>query len=101
MAKTSPEPQLSVIVPVFNEEKTILGVLEALEKALSLPHEVIVVDDGSADGTAAIVETFAKKHTVRAPDPPTAEQGQDRGAGDRFCRKPRGHRHRPGRGYGI
>jgi glycosyltransferase involved in cell wall biosynthesis len=62
MAKPSPEPQLSVIVPAFNEEKTILGVLEALEKALSLPHEVIAVDDGSIDGTVAIVEAFAKKH---------------------------------------
>ncbi len=62
MAKTSPEPQLSVIVPVFNEEKTILGVLQALEKALPASHEVIVVDDGSADGTAAIVEKFADKH---------------------------------------
>ncbi len=63
MAKTTPEPQLSVIVPAFNEERTILNVLEALEKALSLPHEVIVVDDGSADGTAAIVEKYAAKHS--------------------------------------
>jgi glycosyltransferase involved in cell wall biosynthesis len=63
MAKSTPEPQLSIIVPAFNEEKTILNVLEALEKALSLPHEVIVVDDGSADGTAAIVEKYAAKHS--------------------------------------
>jgi glycosyltransferase involved in cell wall biosynthesis len=62
MAKTSPEPQLSIIVPAFNEEKTILNVLEALEKAIALPHEVIVVDDGSADGTAAIVEKYAARH---------------------------------------
>jgi glycosyltransferase involved in cell wall biosynthesis len=62
MAKSTPEPQLSVIVPAFNEEKTILNVLEALQKALSLPHEVIVVDDGSADATAAIVEKYAANH---------------------------------------
>ncbi len=72
MAKTSPEPQLSIIVPAFNEEKTILNVLEALEKAIALPHEVIVVDDGSADGTAAIVEKYAAKHKsvrlIRQPE---------------------------------
>jgi glycosyltransferase involved in cell wall biosynthesis len=62
MAKSTPVPQLSVIVPAFNEEKTILNVLEALELALVLPHEVIVVDDGSADGTAAIVEKYAANH---------------------------------------
>jgi glycosyltransferase involved in cell wall biosynthesis len=62
MAKSTPAPQLSVIVPAFNEEKTIRNVLEALEKALTLPHEVIVVDDGSRDGTVAIVEAFTKKH---------------------------------------
>ncbi|NTW08501.1 MAG: glycosyltransferase family 2 protein [Anaerolineaceae bacterium] len=62
MAKSTPEPQLSVIVPVFNEERTILNVLEALEKALPKGYEIIVVDDGSADGTTAIVEKYAGKH---------------------------------------
>ncbi len=62
MTKIPPEPQLSVVVPVFNEEKTIHEVLEALDKALSMPHEVIVVDDGSRDGTVVIVEAFAKKY---------------------------------------
>jgi glycosyltransferase involved in cell wall biosynthesis len=62
MAKISPDPQLSVIVPAFNEEKTILEVLGALEKALPAGHEIIVVDDGSADGTAAIVEKYAGRH---------------------------------------
>jgi len=33
MAKSTPEPQLSVIVPVFSEEKSILDVLQALAKA--------------------------------------------------------------------
>jgi glycosyltransferase involved in cell wall biosynthesis len=59
MSKTPMNLQLSVIVPVFNEEKTILEVLGALEKALPAGHEIIVVDDGSADGTAAIVEKYA------------------------------------------
>ena len=45
--------KLSIIVPVYNEEKTILPVLESLEK-LNIPSvskEVLVVDDGSTDST--------------------------------------------------
>lgn len=45
--------KLSIIVPVYNEEKTILPVLESLEK-LNIPSvtkEVVVVDDGSTDST--------------------------------------------------
>ena len=51
----------SIIIPAFNEERFIA---EAIESALSQTYkdiEVIVVDDGSTDGTADIV----KKYPVR------------------------------------
>jgi glycosyltransferase involved in cell wall biosynthesis len=40
----------SVVIPCFNEEATILELLEAV-RAVDIPKEVIVVDDGSTDGT--------------------------------------------------
>ena len=42
---------LSIIIPVFNEEKTILEVLKRINniKLLKLKKEIIVVDDGSND----------------------------------------------------
>jgi len=45
--------KLSIIVPVYNEEKTILQILKKLEKLIipSVSKEVIVVDDGSTDYT--------------------------------------------------
>ena len=52
-------PSLSVLVPAYNEERTIA---EVLRKVLRLPlnlKEVIVVDDGSTDGTAAAVGEVA------------------------------------------
>lgn len=47
--------KLSVIIPVYNEKKTILKILE---KVLKVPveKEVIIVDDGSNDGTTEILK---------------------------------------------
>ena len=47
---------ISVIVPVLNEEKTIALILRALMQFT--PHETIVVDGGSGDRTAAICHSL-------------------------------------------
>lgn len=51
--------KLSIIIPVFNEEKTISKILEKV-KSVKLPNnfkkEIIVVDDGSTDATARILK---------------------------------------------
>lgn len=47
---------LSVIIPVYNEESTITEVIRKVaEVALPIAKEIIVVDDGSTDGTADIL----------------------------------------------
>lgn len=51
---------VSVVIPVFNEEKTIGGVLDSLKTVLDkigLTYEIIVVDDGSTDGTPDIIRS--------------------------------------------
>jgi glycosyltransferase involved in cell wall biosynthesis len=47
---------LSVVIPAYNAERTIGTVLEALRAQEPAPDEIIVVDDGSADGTAAAAQ---------------------------------------------
>ncbi len=50
---------ISVIIPARNEEQTISLVVRdclAVLGEMDLPHEVIVVDDGSSDGTVATLE---------------------------------------------
>ena len=51
-------PELTVIMPVHNERQTVLDILERV-RAVGLDKEIIVVDDGSTDGTAEILEEAA------------------------------------------
>lgn len=53
-------PKLSIIVPVFNEVKTVKEVVLALAE-LDLEKEIIVVDDGSSDGTKEELEFLSDK----------------------------------------
>ncbi len=53
-----PSPRLSCVVPAFNEAATLPQLLPALTRTLDAsgyPYEVIVVDDGSSDDTAALM----------------------------------------------
>jgi len=62
------EPDLSVIVPAYNEAATIEEILRRVWNA-PLRKEIIVVDDGSDDATATIVERLhseiTRLHLVR------------------------------------
>jgi len=50
--------RLSVIMPVFNESQTVETILENV-KRIGLADEIIVVDDGSTDGTRQILQRLA------------------------------------------
>lgn len=52
--------QLSVVIPAYNEEKTIGNVLSVL-KGIEIIGEIIVVNDGSKDKTAMIAQDFGIK----------------------------------------
>lgn len=58
-------PDLSLVIPAYNEEaciaKTIPAQLAALEAA-GIDHEVIVVDNGSTDSTGPMLDALAVDH---------------------------------------
>ena len=51
-----PEFKLSVLMPVYNEARTIRNIIERV-RAVSLKKEIIVVDDGSSDGTVDLLKS--------------------------------------------
>jgi len=61
MSSTTAHPEslgISVVVPVFNAGCTIERTLMSIVRQTSAPTEIIVVDDGSTDDTAAVVRSF-------------------------------------------
>ncbi len=56
--------RLSIVIPAYNEEKTILHVIETVRR-VGVESEVIVVDDCSRDNTSAVVKPLADAGTVR------------------------------------
>ena len=58
------EKILSVIIPVYNEKETILQVIEHVLR-LDFVREVIVVDDGSTDGTVGLLKNAAFENRVK------------------------------------
>jgi polyisoprenyl-phosphate glycosyltransferase len=54
MTDIHPSPELSVVAPMYNEEGNIAAFVAAVDKVVSsigVPFEIILVDDGSSDGT--------------------------------------------------
>lgn len=49
--------KLSVVIPCYNEERTIRALVDAVRAAPYANQEIIVVDDCSRDGTRAILQT--------------------------------------------
>ena len=59
-------PELTVIIPAYNEEALILSTLDCLQNYLSArpeSYEIIVIDDGSQDKTVELVRQFQKANT--------------------------------------
>ena len=65
MTHAHAERTLSVIIPAYNEAENIMATLDNITTAfepLALPHEILVIDDGSRDQTAAIVESARRRY---------------------------------------
>jgi len=53
--------KVSIIIPVYNEEKTILKIIKKILKLRYINKELIVVNDGSTDNTKRLLRAFSNK----------------------------------------
>jgi glycosyltransferase involved in cell wall biosynthesis len=69
--------KISVIVPAYNEEKTIIQLLErvAEQKIDGVELEVVVIDDGSKDGTVALLEARPELYAQLVKQPKNGGKG--------------------------
>jgi dolichol-phosphate mannosyltransferase len=64
-APPSPPPEISIVVPAYNEEENLIPLTSAIREALApcgVPYELVFVDDGSGDNTASVLQELAAKH---------------------------------------
>ena len=60
LASSNGQLAVSVIIPSYNEKATILEILRRVKLEASV-HEIIVVDDGSTDGTQQLLVEVEKE----------------------------------------
>jgi glycosyltransferase involved in cell wall biosynthesis len=70
-------PLLSVIIPVYNEANTIAALVQRVEE-VNIDKEIIVVDDGSSDGTGRILRS------INSPVIKVIHHTKNRGKGSAF-----------------
>jgi glycosyltransferase involved in cell wall biosynthesis len=62
-APASADPEITVVVPVYDEEgslRELLGEIETAVRRITPDYEVVFVDDGSSDGGPAILDAMAR-----------------------------------------
>jgi len=58
--------KISIVIPVYNEEKTLEKIISAVESAdvFGLEKEIILIDDGSTDNSKEILKKYEDRHKV-------------------------------------
>ena len=78
--KSKPYPAISVIIPAYNAESTIIETLESVFAQTFTDFEVIVIDDGSTDNTVAVIKEL-QDDRLKVFCYPNAGQGESRNRG--------------------
>lgn len=73
---------LSIIMPVYNAEKTVTASIDPLLTIKNFPIELVIIDDGSTDSTAEILERYARVNSfIKVIHQKNAGPGAARNAG--------------------
>jgi glycosyltransferase involved in cell wall biosynthesis len=82
---TVDHPTISFVVPAYNVEEWIVQAMTSILDQNPLPHEIIVVDDGSLDGTALKLARYLENPIVQIISRPNGGLGSARNLGLSRC----------------
>lgn len=86
---TRMKQRVSIIIPAYNAARYIGEAIASVQSQTFPDWELIVVDDGSSDGTAQIIGELAKRDKrIRSFSQPNAGQGAARNAGINVANAP-------------
>ncbi|MFL6334935.1 MAG: glycosyltransferase [Pyrinomonadaceae bacterium] len=89
MAQASPDLQISLVIPVFNEEESLARLVSSVRAQTRQPDEVILVDGGSTDRTVELArELAAGDESFRIVEAGRASPGRGRNVGAGAARYP-------------
>src|SRR5882724_5687019 len=60
-----PAPEVSVLLPAYNAAATVAKAAESVLTGDDVALELILIDDGSTDGTSEVLESIARDSRVR------------------------------------
>lgn len=60
------QPIISLVIPTYNSEKTIIKTLTSINQVLTVPNifEIVIIDDGSTDNTLSLIHEFTDKSSI-------------------------------------
>ncbi len=74
-------PTLSILIPVFNERRTLRTIVRrVLASPIPIPIELVIVDDGSRDGSTEIIQELAAEDDRIKPVFHETNQGKGGGS---------------------
>ncbi|MCW5771647.1 MAG: glycosyltransferase, partial [Rhodospirillaceae bacterium] len=77
----SGDMRISVVIPAYNAERYLGAAIDSILAQTVGRMEIVVVDDGSTDGTRAVAESFADRGVVVKPVPARRGIGAARNLG--------------------
>jgi len=80
MTKSAPYPLVSIVIPAYNAAETIAETIESVRAQTLHDWEIVLIDDGSTDDTAAVVEAIGDPR-IKVYRYPNAGQGESRNRG--------------------
>jgi glycosyltransferase involved in cell wall biosynthesis len=79
-------PTITAVIPIYNGELLVRDAVESVFSQTALPDEVVVVDDGSTDGTPRMLRRLASEYPLKAITTPNRGQASAINVGVRAAR---------------